>query len=306
MRLDDPAQAEDSFRRAIALNPREPNVLHNYGWLLCQQNRYADAQQQFTAALAVPSYTDRAKTLMTQGLCQLKAGQNAEAERSLMQAYELDAGNPVIGYNLASLLRSATTGRARSSTSAASTTARGQRRDAVARHQDRTPARTTARRWRSWRTNCSGASPSRGRRSRTSAGISMIERASEFGASAAVPLVGGDSTHMTAGDMLREAREAHGLHIDMVAAALKVPPQKLAALEADDIDSLPDPVFARALAASVCRALADRSAAGAGQAARRPAPGLADADRTISSSLRSAAPRSNAGVRSGLPSRAAA
>ncbi|MGO4396290.1 type IV pilus biogenesis/stability protein PilW [Variovorax sp. M-6] len=104
MRLDDPAQAEDSFRRAIALDPREPNVLHNYGWLLCQQNRYADAQQQFTAALAAPNYTDRAKTLMTQGVCQLKAGQRAEAERSLMQAYEIDAGNPVIGYNLALIL----------------------------------------------------------------------------------------------------------------------------------------------------------------------------------------------------------
>lgn len=104
MRLDDPAQAEDSFRRAIALDPREPNVLHNYGWLLCQQNRFADAQQQFSAALAVPNYTDRAKTLMTQGVCQLKAGQRAEAERSLMQAYEIDAGNPVIGYNLASIL----------------------------------------------------------------------------------------------------------------------------------------------------------------------------------------------------------
>jgi type IV pilus assembly protein PilF len=104
MRLDDPASAEDSFRRAIALNPREPNVLHNYGWLLCQQNRYADAQQQFSAALAVPSYTDRAKTLMTQGICQLKAGQRADAERSLTQAYEIDASNPVIGYNLASIL----------------------------------------------------------------------------------------------------------------------------------------------------------------------------------------------------------
>jgi len=104
MRLDDAPAAEDSFRRAIALNPREPNVLHNYGWLLCQQNRYADAQQQFSAALAVSSYADRAKTLMTQGICQLRAGQRAEAERSLTQAYELDAANPVIGYNLASVL----------------------------------------------------------------------------------------------------------------------------------------------------------------------------------------------------------
>ena len=104
MRLENAGLAEDSFRRAIAINPRDPNVRHNYGWLLCQQNRYGDAAQQFTGALAVPSYTDRAKTLMTQGVCQLRAGQRPEAERSLMQAYEIDAGNPVVGFNLASLL----------------------------------------------------------------------------------------------------------------------------------------------------------------------------------------------------------
>lgn len=104
MRLDDAGLAEDSFRRAIALTPREPNTLHNYGWLLCQQKRYGDALAQFSAAMAVPNYRDTAKTLMTQGVCQIQAGQRAEAERTLIQAYEIDAGNPVIGYNLASLL----------------------------------------------------------------------------------------------------------------------------------------------------------------------------------------------------------
>ena len=104
MRLDDAARAEDSFRRAIAINPREPNTLHNYGWLLCQQQRYGDAAAQFSLAMAAPNYADRAKTLMTQGVCQIKAGQPAEAERSLTQAYELDTANPVIGYNLAALL----------------------------------------------------------------------------------------------------------------------------------------------------------------------------------------------------------
>lgn len=104
MRLDDAGLAEDSFRRAIALDPREPNTLHNYGWLLCQQARYGDAAQQFNQALAIPNYGDRPKTLMTKGVCELKAGLKAEAERSLTQAYELDAGNPVIGFNLASLL----------------------------------------------------------------------------------------------------------------------------------------------------------------------------------------------------------
>ncbi|MGJ7495862.1 type IV pilus biogenesis/stability protein PilW [Variovorax sp. RT4R15] len=104
MRLDDAGLAEDSFRRAIALNPREPNTMHNYGWLLCQQNRYNDAMQQFGQALAMPGYADTAKTLMTQGVCQIRAGQRAEAEKTLLKAYEIDAGNPVTGYNLAALL----------------------------------------------------------------------------------------------------------------------------------------------------------------------------------------------------------
>lgn len=104
MRQDDAAQAEDSFRRAIAIKPRDHDTRHNYGWLLCQQKRYGDAMGQFAAALAVPTYQDAAKTLMTQGVCQIQAGDRAAAEKSLTQAYEMDAGNPVIGYNLASLL----------------------------------------------------------------------------------------------------------------------------------------------------------------------------------------------------------
>ncbi|MEO8656091.1 MAG: type IV pilus biogenesis/stability protein PilW [Ramlibacter sp.] len=104
MRLNDVRQAEESFRRAVALNPNDANVQHNYGWLLCQQGRFDESQRAFDVAMANPLYAGRAKTLMAQGLCQAKAGRTAEAERSLARSYELDAGNPVTGYNLASLL----------------------------------------------------------------------------------------------------------------------------------------------------------------------------------------------------------
>jgi len=104
MRLNDLAQAEDSFRRAAALNPRDSNVQHNYGWLLCQQARYDQAQRAFDAALSNPAYGGRPKTLMAQGLCQVRAGRDADAERSFTGSYELDAGNPITGYNLAALL----------------------------------------------------------------------------------------------------------------------------------------------------------------------------------------------------------
>ncbi|WP_084360357.1 RodZ domain-containing protein [Hydrogenophaga palleronii] len=55
--------------------------------------------------------------------------------------------------------------------------------------------------------------------------------------------------------LLRAAREAAGLHIAALAAALKVPVRKLEALEAGRYEELPDLTFARALAASACRQL---------------------------------------------------
>lgn len=55
--------------------------------------------------------------------------------------------------------------------------------------------------------------------------------------------------------LLRQAREAAGLHIAALAAALKVPVKKLEALEAGRYEELPDLTFARALASSACRHL---------------------------------------------------
>jgi cytoskeleton protein RodZ len=123
----------------------------------------------------------------------------------------------------------------------------------------------------------------------------MIERASEFGASAAVPLVTGDASMQSAGEMLRAAREAHGIDVAVVAAALKVPVQKVEALEADDFEALPDPVFARALAASICRALRIdpkpilEKLPGARQ------PGLAEGQRRVNATFRPAPARNGGG-----------
>ena len=57
------------------------------------------------------------------------------------------------------------------------------------------------------------------------------------------------------GAMLRAARESAGLERSALAMALKVSVRKLEALEDDQFDQLPDLVFARALASSVCRTL---------------------------------------------------
>jgi type IV pilus assembly protein PilF len=104
MRLGDNREAEESFRRALALNPRDSDAHHNYGWLQCQLARYPEAFRSFEAALANPVYGGRSKSLMLLGLCQARAGLKPEAEHSLARSYELDAANPITGYNLALLL----------------------------------------------------------------------------------------------------------------------------------------------------------------------------------------------------------
>ena len=60
--------------------------------------------------------------------------------------------------------------------------------------------------------------------------------------------------------MLRQAREAKGVHIEFLASVLRVPVDRLRALEEDRLQDLPDLIFARALAQSVCRQLKIESA----------------------------------------------
>lgn len=103
MRLNDSAMAEDSFRRALQINPRDPDALHNYGFFVCQQGRHAEGVQLFSRALTSPLYGGQAKTLMMMGTCQLRMGQAAEAEGSFSRAYELDPANPYVAFNLAAL-----------------------------------------------------------------------------------------------------------------------------------------------------------------------------------------------------------
>ncbi len=104
LRLNDPRQAEDSLRRALALSPRDPDTLHNYAWMVCGQGRYDEADRAFGQALASPVHPARARTFLAQGVCQARAGRLAQAEDSLRRAYELDAANPLAAYNLAQLL----------------------------------------------------------------------------------------------------------------------------------------------------------------------------------------------------------
>ncbi|MEO8836264.1 MAG: tetratricopeptide repeat protein, partial [Caldimonas sp.] len=102
--LGDKARAEESFKRALELNARDADTMHNYGWYLCQEKRYPESAAMFRRALAISEYRGTARTLMAQGVCQAYAGELAQADASLSRAYELDPSSPFTATNLAEVL----------------------------------------------------------------------------------------------------------------------------------------------------------------------------------------------------------
>jgi len=105
-----PVLAAQSFEQALQLAATPPlrsselaSVQHNYGWFLCQQNNFAQAQTQFARALSHAGYTAAAKTWTTSALCQLRAGQRVEARNSFQQALALEPSNALVRYQLAEL-----------------------------------------------------------------------------------------------------------------------------------------------------------------------------------------------------------
>lgn len=103
-RLGEDKLAEDSFRRALQIDPRDADTMQNYGWFMCQRQRYAEAETMFRQALGVPQYRDTPRTMLTQGICQARAGQLLQAEGTLTRSYELDPSNPATAVNLAEVL----------------------------------------------------------------------------------------------------------------------------------------------------------------------------------------------------------
>lgn len=96
--------AEESFQRALSINPRDADAMHNRAWFHCQSRRYDEAERGFEQALAQPQYRDQARTLLAQGVCQARAGKLDAAEAKLTRAFELDTANPTTAYNLAEVL----------------------------------------------------------------------------------------------------------------------------------------------------------------------------------------------------------
>jgi type IV pilus assembly protein PilF len=81
-----PVLAQQSFEHAIQLASISPvnaaelsAIQHNYGWFLCQQNRFAEAQSQFERAVSEVNYRQADKTRKAIELCQVRAGMDGQS-----------------------------------------------------------------------------------------------------------------------------------------------------------------------------------------------------------------------------------
>lgn len=103
MALGDRPKAEQSFQRALRLSPGDSELRNNYGWFLCQTGRERESLAEFAAALKNPLYPTPARPLHNAGICSLRLGEEAAAEKYFQQAFQVDPRNPVAMFHLAEL-----------------------------------------------------------------------------------------------------------------------------------------------------------------------------------------------------------
>ena len=101
--LHEDALAEQSFQRALQIEPGNSDLNNNYGWYLCQHGREKESLAYFENALKNPSYVQKAKPLQNEGVCSVRMGDVAAAEDYFRRSFELDPTGAVSAYNLASI-----------------------------------------------------------------------------------------------------------------------------------------------------------------------------------------------------------
>lgn len=79
-RLGEREAAEQSFRRAVELEPNNPDFRNAWGAVLCRQQRYDEAAKQFEQAFTNPLYKTPEVALMNAADCARRAGDLVAAE----------------------------------------------------------------------------------------------------------------------------------------------------------------------------------------------------------------------------------
>lgn len=80
-RLKQNSKAQHHFKKAIDINPKDPELRNNYGSFLCGTNRSQAAVKQFMIAIKDPLYRTPEFAYTNAGICSYKSNQPNEAEK---------------------------------------------------------------------------------------------------------------------------------------------------------------------------------------------------------------------------------
>jgi type IV pilus assembly protein PilF len=101
MDLDNAAESDANFQRALQMEPDNPEWQNNYGWFLCRRGQTQQALPYFERAANNKLYPTPALALSNAGVCLLNVRDYRAAEPYLRRAFEIEAASPVTKFNLA-------------------------------------------------------------------------------------------------------------------------------------------------------------------------------------------------------------
>lgn len=101
--LEQYARADEHFKKALKLAPKDSAIKNNYGVYLCDRQQYAEADRYFVEVIEDKFYTSTVEALENAGLCARQSGDNTLAIERFRQAVEYDARRARSLYQLADL-----------------------------------------------------------------------------------------------------------------------------------------------------------------------------------------------------------
>jgi type IV pilus assembly protein PilF len=102
-RLGENKFAREHFRRAIKLQPNDPDTRNAYGAFLCDQRNFEEADKQYSIALDNPLYRTPEVALTNAGTCAQMSGNKAKAEDYFRRALQRNNRLPLALIKMAQL-----------------------------------------------------------------------------------------------------------------------------------------------------------------------------------------------------------
>jgi Tfp pilus assembly protein PilF len=100
LNLGRPVDAQAEFQTAIDLEKTSPDLQHNLGIALAQQNRFDDAIAAYKKALTFPTYTTPEVAYYNMGEAYIRLGKPQEAQESFRAAIQLEPTMVAAHYGL--------------------------------------------------------------------------------------------------------------------------------------------------------------------------------------------------------------